>query len=196
MVCRKILKSRMAHYVFSLKSEDLWRKREQRSRLFLGKLRAVGPNDYVLYDNGICKAPKNDDIFDDMGDEEDDEVDDDDEDEGQATKKKNPVMEKMTRDAKAEGKSEEVSLYRRELLSIHFNTKHRPAPAGVRGSEICIPLVTSVQLHGKNGDAKGGASSTAPIYGISNPFAKIRDEGRQNELFAKTCYILHERTSR
>ena len=58
MVCRKIMRSRTPHYIFSLKSEDLWRKREQRSRLFLGKLRATGNMDYVLYDNGICDAPE------------------------------------------------------------------------------------------------------------------------------------------
>ncbi|RYG69130.1 hypothetical protein EON64_03500 [archaeon] len=57
MVCRKVLQSRSAHYIFSLKAEDLWRKREQRSRLYLGKLRATSTNDYVLYDNGICAAP-------------------------------------------------------------------------------------------------------------------------------------------
>jgi len=58
MVCRKVMRSRSPHYVFSLKSEDLWRKREQRSRLYLGKLRATSANDYVLYDNGICEAPE------------------------------------------------------------------------------------------------------------------------------------------
>ncbi len=58
MVCRKVMRSRSPHYIFSLKSEDLWRKREQRSRLYLGKLRATSADDYVLYDNGICEAPE------------------------------------------------------------------------------------------------------------------------------------------
>jgi hypothetical protein len=58
MVCRKVMRSRTPHYIFSLKAEDLWRKREQRSRLYLGKLRATSAQDYVLYDNGICEAPE------------------------------------------------------------------------------------------------------------------------------------------
>jgi hypothetical protein len=58
MVCRKVMRSRTSHYIFSLKAEDLWRKREQRSRLYLGKLRATSAQDYVLYDNGICEAPE------------------------------------------------------------------------------------------------------------------------------------------
>jgi hypothetical protein len=57
MVCKKILQSRTSHYVFSLKSEDLYRKREQRSRLYLGKLRAISPFEYILYDNGIDTPP-------------------------------------------------------------------------------------------------------------------------------------------
>ena len=35
--------------------------------------------------------------------------------------------------------SEEISLYRKELLAIHFNCKTRPAVGLVRGTEICIP---------------------------------------------------------
>jgi hypothetical protein len=60
MVCRKVMQSMSSHYIFSLKAEDLWRKREQRSRLYLGKLRSTSQNDYVLYDNGICEAPEED----------------------------------------------------------------------------------------------------------------------------------------
>jgi hypothetical protein len=57
MVCKKVLSSRSSHYVFSLKADDLYLKRDRRSRLYLGKLRAVSNNEYVLYDNGICAAP-------------------------------------------------------------------------------------------------------------------------------------------
>jgi hypothetical protein len=59
MSCKKVFKSRSPHYVFSLKSEDLYMKREQRSKLFLGKLRGVGPKEYVLYDDGMYDAPDN-----------------------------------------------------------------------------------------------------------------------------------------
>jgi len=41
-----------SHYIFSLKQEDLWLKREKRSRLYLGKLRKLSSSDYVLYDHG------------------------------------------------------------------------------------------------------------------------------------------------
>ena len=53
MVCRKIIRSRSPHYVFSLKTDDLWRKREQRSRLFLvmkfntGRLSLFSNDKYV-----------------------------------------------------------------------------------------------------------------------------------------------------
>ncbi len=51
IVCRKV-PSLSSHYIFSLKQEDLWLKREKRSRLYLGKLRKTSSNDYVLYDHG------------------------------------------------------------------------------------------------------------------------------------------------
>ena len=56
LVCKKIVQSMSSHYVFSLKSEDLYRPREQRSRLYLGKLRQSGAQEYVLYDDGMVKA--------------------------------------------------------------------------------------------------------------------------------------------
>ena len=37
--------------------------------------------------------------------------------------------------------SEEISLYRKELASIHFNCKTRPATGTMRGTEVCIPNV-------------------------------------------------------
>lgn len=49
LACRKVLQSRLSHYVFSLKSEDLWRKREQRSRLYLG-----ASEFFVLFFAGCC----------------------------------------------------------------------------------------------------------------------------------------------
>ncbi len=33
----------------------------------------------------------------------------------------------------------DASLFRKELAVIHFNTKKRPPPPGVRGTEVCIP---------------------------------------------------------
>ncbi len=40
--------------MFSLKADDLYRKREKRSRLYLGKLRSIDGGAYVLYDDGIA----------------------------------------------------------------------------------------------------------------------------------------------
>ena len=72
IVCRKILRSQTAHYVFSLKSDDLWRGREQRSRLFIGKLRMQSTGEYVLYDNGAHAPP---DEREDLGEAEEDRTD-------------------------------------------------------------------------------------------------------------------------
>ena len=49
-MCRKVVASRSSHYVFSLKLADLYLKREERSQLYLGKLRRITPTDYILYD--------------------------------------------------------------------------------------------------------------------------------------------------
>jgi hypothetical protein len=44
--------------------------------------------------------------------------------------------------------SEDVSLYRSELVAVHFNCKNRPAPNGKRGTEICLPHTFSVDTSG------------------------------------------------
>ena len=189
------MQSRSSHYVFSLKAEDLWRTREKRSRLYLGKLRAASSYDYIMYDNGICAAPEDpDSLLDDLeskrglpGDPRD-----------------NPVAKKMERDAKASGGSDDVSLYRRELAVIHLNTKSRPAPPGTRGMEVCIPQVHSPNpLHAdpkaassSSSSASSTAGSPKVVYNIEKPFQKIRAENKQNEMYAQTCLVAHERTSR
>lgn len=185
MVCRKIMKSRTSHYIFSLKSEDLWRKREQRSRLFLGKLRVVSGTDYVLYDNGICKAPEDPDG---LWDEDDAEY------EAQA---KGTNRQNFSNDSKGDkasnglsSASEEVSLFRKELAVIHFNSKARPASGTLRGTEICIPIGHPT------GAAEAKGSQGKASFNIMKPFDKIRESGKQNELYAKQCLILHERASK
>ena len=176
LACRKMVQSRSSHYVFSLKSDDLWRKREQRSRLFLGKLRAKSANEYVLYDNGSMSAPE-------------------------GMKEREPTAEE-------DGKADEGTLYRRELAVIWLNTKTRPAPAGVRGTEIAISgsFLTSDQIAVASGNAssasggaqvtKLGADSGATSRDLSGPFSRIRSAGKQNSWQPKTCFVLHERTSR
>lgn len=191
MVCRKIMQSRTAHYIFSLKSDDLWRKREQRSRLFLGKLRAVNSNEYVLYDNGICAAP------------EDSYVEDSELGTTVGDDRNTVVTKKMEKDSKG---TEDVSLYRRELAVIHFNTKTRPPAPGVRGTEVCIPkLLPGTPISEESGSNTNTSSADAkqanrkdstPVFNIVKPFEKLRSTGRQNDMFTKTCIVLHERTSR
>jgi hypothetical protein len=44
--------------------------------------------------------------------------------------------------------SEDVSLYRSELVAVHFNCKNRPAPNGKRGTEICLPHTFSADTSG------------------------------------------------
>ncbi|KAJ1427469.1 tubby C-terminal-like domain-containing protein [Ochromonadaceae sp. CCMP2298] len=204
VVCRKVMRSRSPHYIFSLKAEDLWRKREQRSRLYLGKLRAVGASDYILYDNGICEAP-----------EEADSLLEDREKGVNADTGETSLARKMARDVKSAG-AEDVSLYRSELMALHFNTKQRPPQAGQRGTEICLPLNFSLDCSGANNvlgkpmgatSASSAASTTdksppvgvrhpTGVYNITKPFEKIRQEGTQNQQYSRSAFCIHERTSR
>ena len=65
------------------------------------------------------------------------------------------LARKMARDRKGEsgmpgtGSAEDVSLYRSELVAIHFGSKTRPAPAGKRGTEICLPHNFEVDSSGR-----------------------------------------------
>jgi hypothetical protein len=77
----------------------------------------------------------------------------------------------MARDRKASagegagvGTSDEVSLYRSELLAVHFNCKTRPAPNGKRGTEICIPNSFSVDTSGTTNVL--GKPTQAPSSGL------------------------------
>ena len=101
-----------------------------------------------------------------------------------------------------EDSKDEVSLFRKELAVIYFNTKKRPAPLGIKGSEICIPTKrnindTSIIDSNLNKRAESKDTVGAPIgQTLQQPFQTIRDAGKQNEMFAKKCFIMHERTSR
>lgn len=46
------------------------------------------------------------------------------------------------------GTSDDVSLYRSELVAIHFNCKSRPPPNGKRGTEVCLPHNFEVDASG------------------------------------------------
>lgn len=167
IVCKKVLNSLSAHYVFSLKEEDLSRKREQRSKLYLGKLRGTesiltgkSNNEFILYDYGNLSMP--------TGLHRSDKSSKDDD-------------SKPNTAAEMEALSEN-SLYRKELMVAYYNTKKRPNPTPdkVRASEICI--------------SNPEFEEQIPI--LSNAFAKIREDGTQNAAQTKPYLILHERTSR
>jgi len=182
MVCRKIMRSRSPHYVFSLKMDDLWLKREQRSRLFLGKLRATTSCEYVMYDNGICPAPDDSKVEDEelgptVGD----------------VRSSTALARKFEKESKAVGTAQEASLYRKELVVIHYNTKSRPCQSGVRGMEVCIPNTFTAPADEKSTTAQPNHQQ---VFNIVKPFDKLRQAGKQNEMFAKSCFVLHERNSR
>ena len=175
------MRSRSPHYVFSLKAEDLWRKREQRSRLYLGKLRATSSNSYVLYDNGICEAPVEDDSFFESRELGIDAS-------SSQEKDSSSLARKSERDKKGPGaSSDDMSLYRSELMALQFNSKARPTPPGKRGTEVCIPC-SSVSADQK--------AKLPNAYCIEGPFNKVRTELRQNSMYAQSCFFLHEKTSR
>lgn len=41
-----------------------------------------------------------------------------------------------------------------------------------------------------------GITKSTAMYNIVKPFEKVREADRQNDLYSKSCFILHERTSR
>jgi hypothetical protein len=196
--CRKFLKSKTSYYIFSLKSEDLYRKREQRGRYYLGKLRAMANDTYVLYDNGVCDTMArtgnghsnglNSDTVDEVtiGD-----VEDEDFDENGLPIKGSAHGGRGGEMAGGAYDHDESSLYRSQLAIIRYNTKHRPVEEGERGMEVCLPRVVS-------GSAGADSSQSGAIRhaDMISSFEKIQKTGRQNELFANKFLILHEKRSR
>jgi hypothetical protein len=173
--CRKILKSRSPHYVFSLKQEDLYRKREQRSRLYLGKLRAVSDTDYIMYDNGVCEVNES-------FDSKDENLNEDNNDE---------IAQQQTSQMRSHGAAaEDDSLYRTQLVVVRYHSRKRPCQPDERGMEVAIPFI---------GDIKSSAplaSSGAKKHNLSRVFDKVIESGRQNELHSNKIFIMHERQSR
>jgi hypothetical protein len=122
------------------------------------------------------------------------------------TTRDNAVSKKMERDREAAaqakggggGSNDDVSLYRREMAVIHFSTKHRPAPHGVRGMEVCIPnpFLPSTVGGSSSSSSQPSSSQQNPIFNIVKPFERIRLAGKQNKLFAKSCIVYHEKASK
>ncbi len=213
MVCRKVFYSFQSHHIFSLKGEDLYRKREQRSRLYLGKLRGNSDRtEFVLYDSGSTSAPDED--------KEQSYTPGSGEDPDYKPDKYFPgavdIEEQKAAQTKPAVKDDATSLYRKELLVVYYNSKKRPSAPGQRGSEIAIPstfLNANTQAYNNANapalaEAKAAAKqagipvtpiSSAPLLPNSNisvPFQRARSAGKQNEKQTKHVFIMHERTSK
>lgn len=198
ITCRKVFKSRTAHYIFSLKSEDLYRKREQRSRMYVGKLRAVSDTEYVLYDNGVCDTVRHSesvDTADETLDGIENEIDDygDDIGVGPSTSSPHP----MGRNLSAAGHDDESSLYRSHLAVIQYNSRVRPTELNERGMEVCIPqVVNAMHPEGESGLAASPVPIALKCTDLVHKFRKIRDTGRQNDLYQGNVFVMHEKRSR
>ena len=211
MVCKKVFYSMQSHHIFSLKGEDLYRKREQRSRLYLGKLRGNSEKtNFVLYDNGnIAVEDKQSSYSPGSGEDPDYHP---------QTYMPGAVdvaeVAAEAKDAKPVNRDDAASLYRKELCVINYESSKRPAPKGVRGSEIAIPstfLNANTQAYNKSMDtykaeakSPGKSSSNLPTNtvppvstdGISEPFGRCRAAGMQNVKQTKHVFVMHERTSK
>jgi hypothetical protein len=118
--------------------EDLWRDREQRSRLFLGKLRQISSGEYALFDSG-AQPPS-----------------------GYAPDSK-PSAKTETADSTSSAASSESSLYRKELMLACYTDKVRPTTT--TALEVCIPNPTTApRAEGDLLDFVGSKTSMAPNF--------------------------------
>lgn len=182
IVCKKMTGNRLPHYVFSLKAEDLGRRPEQRSPLYLGKLRMLPDGKtYVLYDSGQTKGESEDDS-------------------GVAYDEKMFTSASMDSAASTSsgaaspaggkaGGGGSPSLYRKELLFIHYSSTKRPQKDDERACQVCIPN----SLHGMASfsDALPDLNGAPPSFETS--FKKIMSQRRQNELYSDMAFVSHER---
>ena len=187
IVCRKYLQANSSYYVFSLKHDDLTRPREQRSSLYLGKLRSVNDEDYVLYDSGATPIGRNED---------------------KNSESKSSNGNNNNNGSNNGNRGGDSSLYRKELLCVRFNSKARPIHDDSRGMELCIKTVfpdVSPSLrnagtmipHGA--DAKDMATMYDPnsnVMEILPGFREILQKKAQNQLHKDKYLVFHERNSK
>ena len=203
IVCRKIVQCASAYYVFSLKHDDLYQGRDDRSRLYIGKLRAIT--------GGVAGDPASADAK-DLPPQAD-----------PILRAYNSISREINEqggasasaDAKAAGSSNPNMTpdgpLRKEMAVIHFNNFKRPLDkdSGIRGLELCIGKVDPLKVLGKFSDkntphltlsteaerslAEKRRNSNVKLYA---PFRDIRAQGRQNELRKDLFMVLHERNSR
>jgi hypothetical protein len=130
IVCKKLGSNRTSHYVFSLKNEDLSRKPEQRSKLYLGKLRQIDDGTYVLYDAGACKAEKEDNS-------------------GVAYDEKMFTSASLTSttsstSSTATAKVPTDTAYRKELCVVHYSSTRRPQKDDERACQVITAGITDM----------------------------------------------------
>jgi hypothetical protein len=197
ILCKKIFQSRSPHYVFSLKGDDLNRKREYRSKLFVGKLRGIASSEYVLYDDGVLNVGEND------GDDEIEYVDDGQDDIDATTNSCRATVSDSSKDNKSSvyqpyvRDPSVVPLCRSELVGIIYNTRTRPTPSSVRGLEICIPDPLNLSHQAVTAQKTSGRSMTGKANAnLMNSFRRIQASGKQNDEKTNKYVILHEKNSR
>jgi hypothetical protein len=132
ITCRKIIKSKTSHYIFSMRQTDLYRKREERSRVYLGKLRSVSSSEYVMFDSG--SNPRNDMIRPDNIRTYEEEEGDEEGEEGEQV-----------------NSAAEDAIFKSQLCSIFYHSKTRPTTG--LGMEVCVPTVAS-RTHPVQGDLR------------------------------------------
>ena len=226
MVCKKVLLSRTPHYVFSIMSTDLYKSREQRSNLYLGKLRSTVPGSYKLLTEEVP-------VLSDIETEDTAKLsfsltastltstnssaaEDNDRTFHSQTmiKGQSPVQDDLTTSSsfnevptRTRGKEDNdvdaeviktsadsgTGQEKIEAASIVFHTTTRPAPDGIRGCEICVP---HPDIYGNAKNA--GFLDTVPpaMKNLDDLFTKVRAAGKQNELYAEECVVLHERKTK
>jgi hypothetical protein len=177
-----------SHYVFSLKNEDLKRRRDQRSKLYLGKLRCVEKKGtYVLYDSGLSADERSGsgsgEAYDSVA-------------EASAARRNTDAKDTLN----------SGTLYRKELCMIRYNYTQRPLRNNELGLEVCIPKQNLAELADQYTEA-------TPVLGFSDrsaklakeggvpesfvePFCRIMKEKKQNEMYASVGYMMHEKMSR
>lgn len=88
------------------------------------------------------------------------------------------------------GDSGGENLYRRELVAIVIHKKSRPAGAGTRPMEVCIPTPLEQP-------PQASQSPRQPqLYTLIKPFAKTIASQSQNGASRSAITIMHERVSR
>ncbi len=195
IVAKKLPGNRTSHFIFSIKGEDLDLKPEMRSKLYLGKLRALNDKDYILYDSGQLKGDDSPDTgtqnFDDFM-------------MTYASAASNASTSASGgsllpsddgTSVKSPTATNSQSLYRKELCLIHYEYKKRPQN-DERGLEVCIPNTLS-DLHSFS-DVFGvnGSITNGPPPSFAGCFDKIRNQLRQNELYGDLAFVMHEKKSK